>query len=77
MCERGDLLSDMVKRAWELVFSLKVRANANWYGKKNFKKYCLKDSIITKAVFGKVVNCRVFILIVFIFILHYSWNTVL
>lgn len=44
----GTCVSDALKRAWNLVFSLKVCANVNWHGKKRsgIQKFGLKVSII-------------------------------
>jgi hypothetical protein len=51
----GGSIGSAVKRAWCRVFSTKVMAFVNWKGKatKKYQKQGLKNSIITKAVFGQ------------------------
>lgn len=50
----GGSITSAVKRAWNRVFSMKVMASVNWKGRvtKKHQKKGLKESIITKAVFG-------------------------
>lgn len=52
----GASIRDALKRAWYRVFSIKVMASVNWEGKikkGSLQKQGLKQSIVTKAVFGK------------------------
>lgn len=60
----GSSTNDALKRAWSEVFSLKVMAFVNWEGQERngVKKTALKDSNITKAVFGKFMNSLLFLI---------------
>ena len=51
--------------------TINVKASCNWLGKKRNgnKKHALKDSLVTKAIFSKLINFCMFQNIMFFFIL--------
>lgn len=55
----GETLADAVKRAWERVLSLEVRAVVNWSGKERKDKpqnHKLQGMKVTEAIFSMYLN---------------------
>lgn len=51
----GTSTANVVIRSWDKVLSLEAKASCNWLGqqRKGNKKYALKDSRVTKAIFSE------------------------
>ena len=60
----GQTLSDCVKRAWESVLTLEVRAMVNWNGKLRTgqpQKFGLKKAKVTEAFFSKISDILIYL----------------
>ena len=60
----GQTLSDCVKRAWESVLTLEVRAMVNWNGKLRTgqpQKFGLKKAKVTEAFFSKISDIVIYL----------------
>jgi len=73
----GSTLSDCVKRAWESVLTLEVRAFVNWNGKLRTgqpQKYGLKKTKVTEAVFSRLFYITIYLLLSHVLITYIHFH---